>query len=73
MKDAIAKAWASLSPGQGIALAGLAVMLGYIAVRVPPEVWERIATKDPSELGAGIGLFVMAIYGVFAKPKEPTP
>jgi hypothetical protein len=68
MKDKIAKAWASLSAGQGVALAGLCLMVGYVAVHLPPEVWERIAEKDPSALGAGVGGFVLALYGVFARP-----
>jgi hypothetical protein len=69
MKDWIAKAWASLSAGQGVALAGLFVALGYFAVRIPPETWERVAAKDPAELGAAVGAFALAICGVFAKPR----
>jgi multisubunit Na+/H+ antiporter MnhG subunit len=70
MKDRIVKAWSTLSAGQGIALAGLLAFAAYIGVHLPPEVWERVAAKDPAELGAALGAFALAVCGVFAKPKD---
>ena len=73
MKDQILAAWRSISVAQSITLAGLFATLGFVIVRMPAETWQRIAEKDPSELGAGVGLFCLAVYGVFASPKAPTP
>jgi multisubunit Na+/H+ antiporter MnhG subunit len=69
MKAKLVAFWGSLSAGQGIALAGLFAFAAYIGVHLPPEVWERVASKDPAELGAAVGAFALAVCGVFAKPK----
>jgi hypothetical protein len=70
VKDKIAKAWASISPGQGIGLAGLLIAVGYVGVHLPPEVWERIAAKDPAVLGAGVGGFLAALVAAFSSSRS---
>lgn len=71
MRDRIAKWWSGISPGQGIALAGMFVAVGYVAVRMPAEFWEGLSQKDPATLGAGVGGFLVALWGVFQAPKLP--
>jgi hypothetical protein len=73
VKDKIVAGWSTLSAGQGVSLAGLFLMVGYVIVHLPPEVWERIAQKDPGILGAAVGSFILALIGAASGPKSPTP
>jgi len=70
MKAKIARAWRSLSPAQAAVLIALVVTAGWLASRVPPEAWEALAEKDPTELGARIALFVLAVVGVFTRGRS---
>lgn len=70
MRDRIAKFWNSLSVAQGVVLVGLVAIVAATAIHLPPETWATIAEKDPADVGLRVGLFLAAIYGVFAKPKE---
>jgi hypothetical protein len=69
MKDKIVKAWASLSVAQGFVLVGVLGIAALTAIHLPPETWERIAEKDPADVGMRVGAFVLAMAGVFAQAR----
>jgi Na+(H+)/acetate symporter ActP len=69
MKDKIVGIWNSLSVAQGLVLVGVCAIAALTAIHLPPETWERIAEKDPADVGMRIGLLLVAIAGVFTKSK----
>ncbi len=67
MNDKIAKFWSSLSVAQGVLLVGALGIAAFTAIHLPPETWETIAQKDPADVGMRVGLFLVAIAGVFSR------
>ena len=71
MKDQILAAWRSISVAQAVVFLGLLAVGAFIGIHLPAEVWARILEKSPGDLGAGVGAFLLALYGVlFTGPKS---
>ena len=60
-------AWKSISAPQAIVLLGVLVTAAWLVERMPADAWEALLAKDPAEVGLRLGLFLLALVGVFTK------
>lgn len=67
MSSKLERAWRSLSREQAIVIVAIVVVSGWLASKTDAATWEKLAEADPTDLGLRVGLFLLALYGVFTR------